>query len=872
MIKRLSPILFLLVILINISGCEKGNKNDQKSSCSFNSDCNNSVCIDGVCTATKPCTSYSDCSDYEVCDNGYCSPVCITDEDCGKDGYCYNGICRPYPLNLDAPVPDGNSHDRLKAGTADVPLDFPVGVSMAGYGMRQGADTPYQYSLGGSTGFLDRPTVKALVLDDGDDRVVILRIPLCWSTDYLITLTAKKVMEQTGFNYIDRIITSAPHSHSEPARYWHVLPGQKAFAIMGYGRFSKEIVERITDSFAEAIIEAVNNLQPARFGYTIYEDFDPDNKIMSDRRSESPPYKLDRMGIIRIDDDNGNPIAVLFNFGMHGTHFESTIITSDAPGAAEIIAQQRLREATGSEDLMAFFIQGTAGNLSPRGDDLDHNNYGKIQMVGERVAQKILEKFSQIETKADVDLRIGSLRFPVTYDDVGYKDEEFFDWQGDKKYVYRFGAFQCVKSGDDDYNTKHEDGHLNCLFPADYINFHAPIPQFMKTRISEIYMDGLLAVTLPGEATSELGKQIIDTIKSQVNVKDVLVFAYSQDHYLYLLTADDWWQGGYEPSMTIWGWKFGDFLTQKALDAATELVNNGSFSKDNSMKPNFWEDVEDDWVEYTVTPKDDVGKIKMDMPDEITHFGMYSIKWQGGHPGVDTPKMHLVLQKKEDDQFVDVYKDDGSLYDEKGFETQVEYLGNYDNDHTWQMTWELLTELNTGTYRWKISGQYFDGDSVKDYTTYTKEFQVTPGEIRIVSADINNDQLELTFGYPPGPTNDDGGVFSDLEYLGIRLRNSVNPPYVPYPVTELPVTVEITTDNTTLLNKVINSVDETTVDFDVTTSRDQDGSETKKTYHDVHLSHLTISDNALSTIQTGTAIKITVTDGMNNSGTISITK
>ena len=110
------------------------------------------------CYPTVTCFDRSHCGGAPVCegdrcfcheDTNRCLPVCITDNDCSSDGYCLDGACTPYPVAFDAPPPESGPRGRLMVGMARVPLDFPMGVSMAGYGSRIGPRTPYQDSLGG---------------------------------------------------------------------------------------------------------------------------------------------------------------------------------------------------------------------------------------------------------------------------------------------------------------------------------------------------------------------------------------------------------------------------------------------------------------------------------------------------------------------------------------------------------------------------------------------------------------------------------------------------------------------------------------------------------------------------------------------------
>lgn len=323
-----------------------------------------------------PCRTHVECGWGSVCHDGRCIEACTTDLDCAADGHCIDGQCLPLPTDLlkgDAPAPLGQP-GQLYAGVGWVPLDYPVGVSLAGYGARPGPRTPYSSVLGGSDRFFEGQDVRALVLSSDEDTLIFLRIPLSWSTDYLLTLTAMRLQELTksaehpnGINYHSKLVTSATHSHSQPARYWYLLPNT-GFAVAGYDNYSAEMAHRYADSFARAAYQALQSMQPAKFGWKMVEDVDPEGRIHSDRRGANPDFKDDRMLVWRVDDLQGRPLAGMIRIAMHGTHMLHPWVTGDAPGGVETVVTEKLSQHA-NRPVPVMFVNGNAGDVSPRGDN-----------------------------------------------------------------------------------------------------------------------------------------------------------------------------------------------------------------------------------------------------------------------------------------------------------------------------------------------------------------------------------------------------------------------------------------------------------------------------------------------------------------------
>ncbi len=746
-------LLFALTVF-TFSACKSETPGPKPAECGYHADCpNDGVCFNGQCYGTATCLERHGCNGVPVCADhqcicdsqiNRCLPVCETDNSCPSDGHCVNGVCKKYPVAFDKPVPGGGPKTPLKVGLARIPLDFPMGVSMAGYATRFGPDTPYRASLGGSDTWFDRPDVRALAFDDGETVFVLLRVPLGWSEAFLITETARKVQEKTGLNLVDRIITSAPHSHALPARFWHLVVGLN-FGIFGYDEFSWEIFDRMTDSFAAATIAALDDRQPAKFGWTELADFDPDHKIHHDRRIENNnlPGEVGadpRMVLLRIDDMEGHPRALLTNFGMHGTVFDSRnpILTGDAPGGVEVELTRHASEKYG-RDVMGVFLQGNAGDISPGGDDVGHPEPEVIQIVGERSWKVMEPAFDSIQTSADVPLDIMSGYVVMSHSALGYTGHDFHDVNvscDDSSDYFRYGAFQCVdaRQKDDDPATVYQDGNLSCVFAVECLTSGHPVPNFMKTHLAVLRIGDLAINTLPGEPVSKLGMTTAARVKAALPwARGSFTLGYSMDHHFYLLTEDDWRQGGYEPSRDIWGWKMGPYFADNSERLAKELAKpKAERAWDNqNLKPMYWDRRDEDASHHPFNDTEgDPAAVVVDTPESVERLDVVYFSWSGGHPGLDQPT--IVLEKQVGGSFTPVLRPGGRPYADGMFEMMVHYEGLCSREdcthHRWSVEWEEGRSFPAGKYRFKVTGKAQKAGQPVDYTATSRPFTLSPSK------------------------------------------------------------------------------------------------------------------------------------------------
>ena len=203
-------------------------------------------------------------------------------------------------------------------------------------------------------------TATAVVLGNGDTKVVMLAVDLCaMSTEEAGEMRAG-VAKALGIP-IPCVLLNMSHNHSSPA-----LP---AFMSMCGSPEETALWERYQLDLArwlvEAATEADGRSQPARIGTGWGESFigvyRREFRDGHDVLGEVPGHPIDSsVGVIRVDDLEGHPIAILFRYSCHPVTVggRSMVASADFPGPARDVLERCLGG-------LAVFLQGCGGNINP---------------------------------------------------------------------------------------------------------------------------------------------------------------------------------------------------------------------------------------------------------------------------------------------------------------------------------------------------------------------------------------------------------------------------------------------------------------------------------------------------------------------------
>lgn len=524
-------------------------------------------------------------------------------------------------------------------GAAEGYLDLPVGTPLAGYtarctclggfGSQDVRESPYSTSFAESTGVQTYPTVKVIWVQNGDDNLVITKTDSIYSFDGLIPAVTARLEALSGETLAGRVVHTANHSHSSWGTFNHGVTW-----YLGSDKFDEENFERMVDRIVTVAMEAHENRVPAKIGVGWAEGWDPTDAVYRDRRPENDalaPWGEDgpqglgkdpHLGVVRFDTTDDEPIAVMTNFGMHGTLGSESLslASSDSGGGLEI----GLEESFGDHKVIAMFTQGSAGDASPAGDQ---DGYAAMESIGFKATDKIRALYDTVVTSAD-PIRMETVtrsiykhpsNMHVSRD--GAVDWSYMPYTDDLSFQpdnVVYGPDGEILSPIDEFNTL--AGGVFCGsgdfdipiggLPVDVFPYDQCVSVDLITSLIEVFFDlapeevalplpetlraqttasrigpfptrlasgddvtqDLFVGFFPGEPVYSFGEQWRRRVKAELGIDDAMIVGYSQDHEGYLLIPEDWLMGGYEPDIGVWGPLEAEHVMEGVLAYSKELL------------------------------------------------------------------------------------------------------------------------------------------------------------------------------------------------------------------------------------------------------------------------------------------------------------
>jgi neutral ceramidase len=243
------------------------------------------------------------------------------------------------------------SQGKFRASVVKIDITPSDPQNLLGYGPRN------------STGTNDPIFHKIVVMDDGATQFILISSDICLVSPAEYEKVASRIQKLYGIDPVN-VWWTMTHTHSAPEVG---PPGM--YAIYLADRLV-EIPPAYTEMFEQKLIdgirEARENLAPARLaaGWGFSQAninrraLDVDGKASLGLNPDGPVDR--KIGLIRIDKEDGTPMALIANYAIHGTVLgaENTLISGDAPG----IVAEYVEEKIGAPVL---FVNGAAGNLAP---------------------------------------------------------------------------------------------------------------------------------------------------------------------------------------------------------------------------------------------------------------------------------------------------------------------------------------------------------------------------------------------------------------------------------------------------------------------------------------------------------------------------
>lgn len=294
----------------------------------------------------------------------------------------------------------------FRAASAKVGITPKESVDLWGYSDRSGP----------ATGTHDPLFAKILVLDDGQDRLALVTLDLGRPFGLpSMNVVRERVLKSAKVGHVG---FSASHTHSGPTIDETYPEGKRpAWETAAL------------DQIATAIETASTNLQPARIGVgegTAHIGHNrrlilPDGKVKMLWRNSTkiPTHPLDpRVGLIRIDNSEGRPLAIIVNYACHPVVYgpDNLQYSADYPSAMADVVEGAF------PGCVCQFLQGAPGDINPYFDKmrLDEGAETLMRETGKTVGDEALKVAKEIQTSVpatpEIQVSVETRKFTLRYD------------------------------------------------------------------------------------------------------------------------------------------------------------------------------------------------------------------------------------------------------------------------------------------------------------------------------------------------------------------------------------------------------------------------------------------------------------------------
>jgi neutral ceramidase len=227
-------------------------------------------------------------------------------------------------------------------------------------------DTPQRlhgYGERVSTGVHDHIYHRIVAMDDGTSQFFLVSSDVCILSNAQYDRISELLHRRYGISPLN-FWWSTTHTHSAPE-----TSEQEIGLLFLPERFKQPLDAAYTKMYErkliEGIVQARSKLTPARLGVGWgFSQANINRRAVLDGLAHlgmNPDGAVDRrIGLLRIDKENGTPLGCIANYPIHGTVLgpKNLKVSGDVPGTTS----QYFEETTG---IPLLFINGAQGNLAP---------------------------------------------------------------------------------------------------------------------------------------------------------------------------------------------------------------------------------------------------------------------------------------------------------------------------------------------------------------------------------------------------------------------------------------------------------------------------------------------------------------------------
>jgi hypothetical protein len=419
------------------------------------------------------------------------------------------------------------------AGAAAVDATPRIGAPLGGYGGRLTGSVDLDPTndvtlFRPSTGVRDKLWCKALVVSNGPNKVSFLSVDGIGVIGAFVQGVLQRARPKGYSLAEDDTMVFASHTHSGVGAVTKLRFWQLAAMDLHVQRAEDDL----TESCATALAQAEKNLAPAVLGTGVVAL----RGVVHNRRASRSPHLEDDtidpdLAVLRVDRPNGAPVAVLWNYAVHGTALGAGNLkfSADVMGQASSVIERSL------PGVVALFANGAEGDTSPNSGGDDEQT---LTVTGTTIGEKVVAARLGVATRGEVR-RLAS-----------------------KSKRYDFGQPRVVidPSATGELNLGGLGSVLGAL-PGVPVNLGADFMDH-EFRVQAIRLDDDVFVSVPGEALYDVG-QGLKRDAHGLGFRNVFLVGLANGHMGYIPSKREYDLGGYEVQVTL----FGDQTGQKVGDA-----------------------------------------------------------------------------------------------------------------------------------------------------------------------------------------------------------------------------------------------------------------------------------------------------------------
>lgn len=417
----------------------------------------------------------------------------------------------------------------VRAGFAKTEITPPIGVDLSGYVARENP----------SKGIHDPLFTKALVLQTNGQTLAVVTSDLVGLSPDSVRQIRKKVSAETNISS-DSLLLTCTHTHSGPA----------TVALRGCGTPDDDYLHRLEGLIADNVIKASKTLQPARIGFGHGQVTEP---VFLNRRKPDGGTVDPEIIVLRVDAEDGTPIATWINFTCHAVVWsgDNLNISADFPGAVTASVEQQIGG-------IALFSNGACGDINPnaRGSDA-------VDSVARPIADEAVRVRYSIETRPTCDLKVRTECFSIPF-------APLMDRETAQQTINSWRKTRQERS-DSGVEVRIADAHIQMAEAVLALHQRGETLSPLKADLKVTSIGDHYLVSFPGEVLVEIGLRL-----KRVNPGRVAFLGYTDGCLGYIPLNEDFEKGGYEPAgaWVYYGHNapFEAGIGERLIEAATTLM------------------------------------------------------------------------------------------------------------------------------------------------------------------------------------------------------------------------------------------------------------------------------------------------------------